>query len=213
MMRNAESIAATILVRDNYRFVRLYYLTRLLVVVSGLLAMSVAANVWLVQRPPLYRYLMTYPNGHLMTLVPLNQANMSDEALAKWTVDAVTKIYTFDFRNYRTQLQDAQKLMTGTGWDWFQDAIKTSGNFDAVVKNKFVTTAVPTGPAVVTDHQLIDAGGEKRFLWTVEFPMLITYQSSTATTSQDLRLRVTVGRLPEYIAGAAGVGVRSILAK
>lgn len=209
---NSDSIAGTILVRDQYRYTRLYYVTRMLAIVASMLALSVLGNVWLLNQPPLYRYLMTNPTGELMTLVPLEQPNIEDEEVIKWTVDAVTRIHTFDFMNYRTQFQEAQKLLTASGWVWFEEALRKSGNFTAVVRNRYVTTAVPTGPAVVTKKGAVVAGDVRRYQWTIEFPMLVTYRSSTQTTSQDLSLQVTVGRMPEYI-NRSGLGVRQILAK
>lgn len=209
---SVEAVVGSIFIRDQYRYVRLYYITRLILLVVGLLALSLFANLWLSQQPVQYRYLMTQPTGRLLNLVPLDQPNMSDEDVIKWTVDAVTRVHTFDFANYRTQFQDAQRVMTVTGWEWFEAALKNSGNMDSVIKNKFVTTAVPTGPARITGTALVQSGPIKRFQWTVEFPMLVTYRSAQGTTSQDLKIRATILRQPEFV-NASGLGIRQLIAQ
>ena len=209
---NLESIVGTILIQEQYRYVRLYHVSRLLVLTAFLLAVSLYANVFLANMPAQYRYIMTEPTGKMMDLVPLDQANVDDETAMRWAVDAVTRIYTFDFTNYRRQFQKAQSMMTVSGWQFLESALQSSGNMDSVIKNAFVTTAVPTGPATLRKKQLIEIGGVRRYQWTIEFPMVVTYRSSTTTTNQELRMEVELVRQPEFV-NAAGLGIRTLIAR
>lgn len=209
---NLQSVVATILIRDQYRYVRLYYVTRMVALTCGLILVSVLGNIHLANQPVQYRYIMTKPTGEILPLVPLDQANMDDEALLAWTVDAVTRLHTFDFANYRRQFQQAQELLTVSGWVWFEDAMRSSGNFNSIIRNRYVTTAVPTGPARIVGRQYVEAGDGRRYSWVVEFPMLITYRSGEKTTTQDLDMRVVVARVPEFVA-KSGLQLRQILAR
>lgn len=210
---NTETIIGTILLRERYRRDRFHYLIRMAVSLAALVTfLSVVACV-LFLRGPVYKYVMVDPTGRLINMVPLEQPNMSDADVIAWAVDSVTRVYTFDFANYRRQFQAAQSLLTQVGYMGFEKALKDSGNFVAVRENRYVTTAVPNGPArLVGKGAITNALGETRYSWVVEFPMLITYRSSKQSTTQDLNTRVTLVRLPEYI-NRQGLGIRQIIAE
>lgn len=209
----AEGIVETILLRDRYRRDRLEYLVRMTAIACGLVVLLVVANVIAVGRGDRYRFVMTDSVGKILPLVPLTQPNATDEQVTTWTIDAVTRAYSFDFANYRRQFQQAQKVLSLTGWEGFERSLIDSGNFVAIKENRYVTTAAPNGPArVVSKSLLSDAAGNQRWGWTVEFPMLITYRNSRQAISQDLTVKAIVVRMPEYI-NPQGLGIRQIIAQ
>lgn len=209
----AEAIVATILLRDSYRRQRIYHLSRLLVAAVAITLFSLAGTWAILSRTDQFRYLMTEPSGRLLPVVPLDQPHQSDEEIVKWTVDAVTQIYTFDFANFRRQFQNAQKLMTPIGWENFHTALRDSGNFVAVTENRYVTTAAPSGPAIVVSKGLLsDAYGNVRYSWVIDVPLLVSYRSSKQVTSQDLIVRVNIVRVPSYV-NYVGSQIRQIIAR
>ena len=210
---NTEAIIGTILLRERYRRDDIYHAIRLSVGLAVVVTfMSVVACVLLL-RGPVYKYVMVDPVGRIINMVPLEQPNMTDAAVLAWAVDSVTKVYTFDFANYRRQFQAAQTMLTQVGYYGFEKALRESGNFVAVRENRYVTTAVPNGPArMVASGPVTNALGETRWSWVVEFPMLITYRSSKQSTTQDLIAKVTLVRLPEYV-NRAGIGIRQVIAE
>ena len=209
----AERIVEIILLRDRHRRDRIEHLMRMTCVAAGLVLLLVVANVIQVRREPAHKYLMTDVNGRPLPQVPLDRSNATDEEVSTWTIDAVTRAYTFDFANYRRQFLEAQKVLTLTGWDGFERSLKDSGNFVAVKENRYVTTAAPNGPARITSAGILqDALGNKRWGWTVEFPMLITYRNARQSTSQDLTVKAVVVRMPEFI-NSRGLGIRQIIAQ
>lgn len=208
-----EAIIGTILLRERYRRDRLHYLLRATVVVASLVVFLAVVAAVLISRGPLYKYVMVDPTGKLIRLVPLAQPNQEDAAILSWTVDAVTRIYTFDFANFRRQFQNTQGLLTQIGFANFERSLRESGNFVAVRENRYVTTAVPNGPArLVASSPVTSVSGETRWGWVVEFPMLITYRSSKQSTTQELNVRATVVRVPEYI-NRQGLGIRQVIAE
>ena len=94
-----EDIVATILLRERYRRDRMEYLTRMLVAAVAVLGLVLVSDVVLALRGPGYRFVMTDSTGKILDLVPLTRPNMSDDEVAQWTVDSVTRIFTFDFSN------------------------------------------------------------------------------------------------------------------
>jgi len=211
----ADRAIGILLLRDWYANFRLHHASRILACMGLLLAVSLVGTFALLNRPPQYRYVLTDHAGKILPLVPLNQPNHEDTYVIDWTIDAVTRLYSFDFVNYRTQFQDAKANLTTVGWKNFEEAMEVSGNFRSVIGNRYVTTAVPTGPGRITKKgELLG-----RHAWKVEFPMLISYRSSITdregrqrVTNQHLNVAVTVARQPEYL-NPAGLGIRAIVAE
>lgn len=209
----AEAIIGTILLRERHRRDRLHYLLRVTVAVATLVVFLAVVAAFLLARGPLYKYVMVDPTGRLIQMVPLSQPNHDDAAILSWTVDAVTRIYTFDFANFRRQFQNSQALLTQIGFANFERSLRESGNFVAVRENRYVTTAVPNGPPRLLASNLVTSvSGESRWGWVVEFPMLLTYRSSKQSTTQELNVRATVVRVPEYI-NRQGLGIRQVIAE
>jgi intracellular multiplication protein IcmL len=202
-------IVTGILLRDAHRIFRLHHLVRMLAGILGLVVINLFAMYVLWNRPPLYRYVFTDANGQIVQLVPLDQPKQDDEYVKRWAVNAVIESYTFDFHNYKRQLSRAQEDLTVVGWREWQKALETSGNFRAVVANKYVSTAVPE-PGTAVIEKKGDFNG--RHAWRVRFRMLVYYESSQRRTNQALDVTVVVIRQPEYV-NISGLGVRQILAK
>lgn len=205
---NAASIIETILIRDSFQRLRSVYLKRLIGLTAGLLLLSLVGTWLLLTREPIYRYVMTDHAGGLVDLVPMHLPKHDEDFVAKWAVAAVTKAYSFDFVNARSQLQQARADMTVAGWHFFEEALRASGNYQAIISNKYAATAVPLAPPRITRSGLYSG----RYAWNVEFPLLVTYQSSVRRTNQELKITALVIRQPEYLQ-PDGLGLRQIIAE
>jgi intracellular multiplication protein IcmL len=213
----AEGAVAAILARERFANFRLYVATRIAAALFGLVVFSIVCAAFLLNKPARYSYVMTTSTGEILPMVALDQANKDDEFILKWTVDAVTRLYSFDFANYRDQLQKAKDKLTAVGAKSFEKSLEKSGNFRAVTGNRYVMTAVPTGPARIVRKDIHP--GLNRYAWKVDFPMLITYRSSAlgrdgkpVVANQDLRMSITVIRQPENLQ-TDGLGIRSMVAE
>lgn len=210
MSRGSEQAAAvitTIFLRDQHQIFRLHHLVRVMAGVSIVLLLSVYATYVLLSREALYRYIFTDTHGQVVQLIPVDQPKQSDEYVMKWAQNAAVEAYTFDYQNYKRQLFWAQNDMTVVGWKEWQRALETSGNFRAVLGNKYVSTAVPNGPAVILKRG--DFKG--RYAWRIRFPLLVVYQSSQMRTNQELVIEAMVIRQPEFV-NISGLGIRQIIA-
>lgn len=210
MSKGSEQVAgvmATILVRDQHRIFRLHHLVRVGAGIFCVLLISLYATWTLLTRDTLYRYIFTDRHGQVVQLIPLDQPKQSDEYVMKWAQNTAVEAYTFDYANYKRQLWWAQNDLTVVGWKEWQKALETSGNFRAVLGNKYVATAVPNGPAVIIKRGEFNG----RYAWRVKFPLLVIYQSSVQRTNQELTIEVMVIRQPEFV-NISGLGVRQIIA-
>lgn len=211
---NADQIIATIMLRDRHRRFRYQQAAQIVLCLLAVLCVSALGNVRLAAKPLQFRFLLTDADGRLSHPVPITRPKVEDEQLKAWAVDAVTRVWTFDFANYRSQLQDSKRYMTVFGWNEFEKALKQSGNFNAVVANKYSMTAAPTGPAVILSKGLLDIpGSPPRYGWQVELPVIITYRSSVQEITQPLKIKATIGRMPEYITEGSGLAIRGLVAR
>jgi intracellular multiplication protein IcmL len=86
--------------------------------------------------------------------------------------------------------------------------LEESGNLRTVIDNKLVTTAVPRGaPIIIAEGQL---GGN--YAWKIQLPMLVTYQSASTRTTQDLLVSAIISRRSE-LEHPMGLGIAQIIAQ
>ena len=209
---------AMILFGDRYANDRLHFISRIIFILTVALVISIIGNVAMMPNPPRYRYVPVSTSGIVLPQVPLAEANHEDKFVVDWTIDAVTRLFSFDFLNYRSQLQDSQKNLTAMGWESFQTLMKESNNFNAILGNKFVLTAVPTGSGKVTKTTVMNGN----YTWKVEFPMLISYRAAKMgreggaptpegrVITDTLKMTITVSRVGVFL-NHSGLGIKAIV--
>lgn len=208
-----EDVIGAQLRERRYANVRLHFICTLVVLIAIVMAASLFGTAALWLKPPQYGYILIEEDGKVLPQVPLDQPNHNDQYVIDWAVDAITRLYSIDYINYRVQLQEARHNLTTVGWKNYQEAMRLSGNFNAIIGNQFVTTAVPLGPG-----RIIKTGNVLgRHAWKIEFPMLISYRASRVNaedaptvTNQEITMAVTVIRMPEYL-NKHGLGIRAIV--
>lgn len=180
------------------------------VVIIGLTFML--AFIW--KNPPKPLYFATDDVGRLIQNVPINTPNMSPEEVEAWVKDAVIAATSYDYINYRSQLQNAQKYFTSYGWSNYMKALTLSGNLRALTARKQIVIGnVSWGMNLLAQGIL---GGS--YAWKFQMPVLITYQtppydkSSNAEFSNSLNVTVVVRRLSE-LEGYKGMAVVQFVAE
>ncbi|MGH0003655.1 DotI/IcmL/TraM family protein [Pseudovibrio ascidiaceicola] len=206
-------VVATILRGRAYASKRLYYTIRLTLLLVFALILVIIANFLRWSNPPQFRYVFTNELGVIEELVGVTKPKHSDRVVADWTVDAVTRLFTFNYLDYREKLQASKPNLTPTGWRLFQDLLKDAKLLESVKKIGYSALAVPTGPAEVIKKG--DVLGDHA--WRIRFPMNLFL--ATAHPQDDpnykeitlpLVLEVVVTRRPEYV-HEMGLGIRSIV--
>jgi intracellular multiplication protein IcmL len=188
--------------RDNHHRVMIALLVS--IVLNVLLAGSF---VYIVKHPPAPQYFATTINGRITPLIPLDQPNMPPSTLLQWANSAAIAAYTYNFVNYRQELQSASEFFTPDGWRQFINALEGSNNLSAVIDKKLVVSAVATGAPVILDQKAING----TYTWIVQMPMLITYQSASASARQSVMVKMTIERI-STLNSARGVGISSFVA-
>lgn len=188
--------------RDSYK--RVITALLLSVILIGVLASSLA---YVVTHPPAPQYFATTINGRITPLIPLDQPNMPPSTLLQWANSAAIASYTYNFVNYRQELQAASEFFTPEGWQQFISALKASNNLNSVIDKKLVVSAVATGAPIVLDQGVIDGV----YTWRVQMPMLVTYQSASQVARQKLTVTMVIQRI-STLNSARGIGISSFVA-
>jgi intracellular multiplication protein IcmL len=188
--------------RDKHRLVLLALLIS--VILNGLLG---ASFIYLVSHPPAPQYFATTINGRITPLIPLDQPNMPPSTLLQWANSAAIAAYTYNFVNYRQELQSASEFFTPEGWNEFISALNSSNNLKAVLDKKLVVSAVATGAPVIVDQGVLNG----TYTWSIQMPMLVTYQSASQTARQNIVVKIVVQRI-STLNSARGIGISSFVA-
>jgi len=152
--------------KQKFHFALLLYILSLIVV-----AILISVLVYLMRDPAHPLYFVTDKVGRLIDDVPRNSPNMSPEEVEAWAIEAVETACSYDFVNYRLQLQNAQKYFTAYGWHNYMKSLDTSNNLLALTQRKYVIIAkVVDKPKLLVQGILANA-----YAWKFQMPLLLTY--------------------------------------
>ena len=194
--------------RDGQRKVMLVLLFSFLcnVILSGILA-------YIITHPPAPKYFATSISGRITPLFALDEPNQSDSAILQWANQAAIAAFSYNFVNYRTELQASSGFFTAEGWDQFLKALDDSNNLVAVKAKKLIVSAVATKAPVILQKGLLNG----RYAWRVQMPILVTYQSASEFSQQSNVVTMLISRvstlnsprgigISQFVVGPAGSG-------
>lgn len=130
--------------------------------------------VYFVKHPVRPVYFSTDKIGRLMVEPPLNEPNMALNDVSAWAVNAVQTAYSYDFMNYRSQLQNSQKYFTDFGWRQYMKGLQQSNNLLALIEHKMIVVAKVVSPPKLLIQGILG----NRYAWKFSMPMLVTYYES-----------------------------------
>ncbi|MEM6903052.1 MAG: type IVB secretion system apparatus protein IcmL/DotI, partial [Pseudomonadota bacterium] len=157
---------------------------------------------------PSPEYFATTQDGRLIKMVPRSEPMLTQSAILTWAGKASTDAFTFDFVNFREQLQEAAVAFTPDGWRSFLKALEDSRNLEAVRERKLIVNAALQGAPVILTEGVVNGV----YSWRIEMPIVVAYRSATDVQRQNLLVNMTVSRVPtlEY---PEGVGITQFVAR
>lgn len=198
----AEDALTAVTLRNN--FYRDGQRKMILVLLVSMIANFVLALmlVYVITHPPAPQYFATSINGRITPLFPLNEPNQSDSAVLQWANQAAIAAFTYNFVNYRTELQASSGFFTADGWDQFLTALQQSNNLDAVKAKKLIVSAVATRAPIILQKGLLNG----KYAWRVQMPMLVTYQSASEFSQQNNVVTMLITRV-STLNSPRGIGI------
>jgi intracellular multiplication protein IcmL len=207
-----DDALAMIYVRNDF-YKRKYYLLLSVYLISLLVIVVLSGMLtYLVKHPPHPLYFATDDAGRFLQDVPRDQPNMSLAEVSAWTVEAVEKAFSYDFMNYRSQLQDAQKYFSDYGWHGYMQTLDQSNNLLALTQRNLIVIAnVVDSPQLEVEGILGSHGG---YAWRFNMPMLITYWRPPYTDKSKfqnpVRVSVVVQR-QDILSSYKGLGIVQVI--
>ena len=156
--------------------------------------------------PPSPDYFPVGISGHVVSIVPLDEANQSDDAVLQWSSQAAMASFSYSYVDYRDELQASSQFFTADGWGQFLHALAASNNLDAVKAKSMVVSAQLTNPPTILKKELIN----RLFSWRIEVPVLVTYQNDTQYTQQYNMVNILITRVP-ILNAPRGIGIEQLV--
>lgn len=189
--------------RDSYRRVLLVLL------LSVILNLGLGGVLYyMVSNPPKPQYFATSINGRITPLSPLDQPNQSDSAILQWANLAAISAYSYNFVNYRQELQAASGFFTPKGWQDFLKALQDSNTLDAVRAKKLIVSAVATQAPIILVKGILDG----RYAWRVQMRLLATFQSASEFQQQSIIVTMLITRV-STLNNPRGIGIQQFIAQ
>lgn len=198
----AEDALAIVQNRNNFYRDGQHKLQLVLIVSMLVNLLLVGALTYIFLHPPAPVYFATSINGRITPLFPLNEPNQSDSAVLQWANQAATAAFTYNFVNYRTELQASSGFFTPEGWNQFLTALKESNNLDAVKAKKLIVSAVATRAPVILQKGVLNGS----YSWRVQMPILVTYQSASEFSQSNNVVTLLITRV-STLNSPRGIGI------
>lgn len=113
--------------------------------------------------------------------------NKIDTALInKWAEKVAAQAFTFDAEHLNSQIEKLNICFTTQGWQSFKDALKKSGNLEAITKQNLTVSAIIEGNAYLKD--------EKNNEWKVIVPLNVVYQNQEQKLTQKLKVELLISK-------------------
>lgn len=188
--------------KDN-KFYHNHYHHVIILLMLLMLVMTIAVGVvfyQMVTRPlPLFNAIDS--DNQSMQLIPYDEPNQLPDTIIRFASKAAALAYTFDYVNYNKQLDAAKGYFTADGWQDFEASIAGPIK-DVVQKQLFVYSVVRDTPVIQNQGPLPGKG----YVWRVQIPFLVTYQSADTTQTKSYMVSVSIVQVPTQI-NKAGIGI------
>ncbi|MEO0394159.1 MAG: type IVB secretion system apparatus protein IcmL/DotI [Pseudomonadota bacterium] len=207
-MSRRQDAVQTVMMRHEFYRDRFRWMLYALVAMSIGNIFAAYTIYYLANDRPEPRYFATRTDGALIRLVPLNEPMLTQSAILSWAGKASTDAFTFDFVNFRQQLQEAAQAFTPDGWRSFLQALEDSRNLDAVRSRKLIVNAALQGAPVILTEGVVNGV----YSWRIEMPIVVAYRSANEVQRQNLLVNMTVSRVPT-LEFPEGVGITQFVAR
>lgn len=187
---------------DDNNFYKIYQPRFIIVLMGAILVTMIWAGivVFQVYRRPLPTFYAIQPNGEKMLLQPQDIPNLTSETILRFASKAAVAAYTFDFVNYRSEIEAVRPYFTSAGWKGYTESVAQV--IKGITASKLFISAVVNAPPIIANQ------GEMSgvYGWQIQVPLLVTYQSAQNSEQSKYTVLITLIRVPTTI-DPTGVGI------
>ena len=172
--------------RDNYH----YFFYAMMAIIFVLL-LAVGVVLYQISNRPLPSFEAKKPDGNAMRLESFTTPNLLPDTIIRFARKAAITSYTFDFVNYEKQINASRSYFTAAGWSDFQSSINSL--VSTIVENQLFVSGVVSGTPVISNQGPLPG---KEYVWRVQVPFLVTYQSANTATKRKYIVVLTIVHVP-----------------
>lgn len=159
---------------------------------------------------PKTKYIATKDNTAICEVYPSDNPNLTDATIREFGKDAVLNLYTFDYVNYETQINDVlERNFTPIGRGATNEAMARAGIIEYVTENALTFKSSAMNAARIEEKSVNSDGKD---YWIVRFPMVLDIYSGKLTPIDTQRHMVTVRIVADTasVSNPNGLGVSSV---
>lgn len=182
--------------RDHY-----HHVIMALMVIIVLMMILVGIVLHQMFNRPLPVFNAVQADGQQMVLRPYDEPNLLPETILRWASKAATAAYTFNFVNYNQQIAIARPYFTADGWQDYLSSI--SRVISTIVQNQLFVNGVVAGAPVISNQGPLPGKG---YVWRIQIPFLVVYQSANTTSKTSYYVVITIVRVPTQV-NPQGIGI------
>jgi len=169
--------------------------------------------VYLFSAYPKYRTIQTVDNSVICELKPEDNPMLTDVAIQDFAKSAVLSAYSFDYVNWRTQIENATtRYFTSDGRAAFNKAIRSSGSLNYIISNTLIMKSMAISSPQI-EEKGVDSKGAP--YWIVRMPISTEFftGNTKAADVQKFVAQVKVVSTKRDAFNPKGLGVYSMILK
>lgn len=159
---------------------------------------------------PKYKVVQTIDNSVICELKPENNPMLTDVAIQDFAKSAVLSAYSFNYINYRDEINNATtRYFTTEGRTAFNRALRTSGSLDHIISNNLIMKSIAISAPQIEEKGVDNKG---RSYWIVRMPITTEFFTGQvkAADSQSFVAQVRVVTTDRDAFNPKGLGVYSL---
>lgn len=208
MSENKKKVGSTktaLVVALRNKFFLMHYKYSMLTFVASVLIFifSLFFAIFFARQPVHPQYVPLNEDGTYFKLESLSVCK-PDAEVQKFTLNAIKKLYKYDYVNYTDQIQDAAYYFTVSGWNEYLDNFSASSVLSAVKENQWISTVdIGSVPSIIKQEIEGDL-----CTWQVSAPISVIYVGTRGQkTSGIVYLKVVRNSV---INNSEGLGIKTL---
>lgn len=184
--------------------------TKYAIIIITILAGVLALLLSLFAIYPKYSVVQTTDNSVICEISPKDNPLLTDVAIQDFGKMAVLSAYTFDYINYRDQINDATtRYFTADGRAAFNKAMRTSGSLSHIISNTLIMKTMAANVPQIEEKGIDNKG---RNYWLVKMPVITEFYAGQAKPVDVQRFiaRARIVSEPRDAFNTKGLGVDSL---
>lgn len=159
---------------------------------------------------PKYKTVQTIDNSVICEIDPKNNPALTDASIQDFARTAVISAYSFDYINYRDQLETSTtRYFTSEGRTALNRALRNSGSLSHIITNNLIMKTVVTSAAQI-EMKGVDNSGQ--VYWIVRMPVTTEFYTGGAKPAdiQKFVAQVRIVATTRDALNTKGIGVHSL---